>query len=199
MTDNRKGRILVALGAVCIIAAAVLLRHNLAEERRADEAARSVMPALAEKISGSRTARDNTAPARNADIGVVIDGERYLGFLSMPTLSLELPVLSEWDGLKLQNAPCRYSGSLSDGALVLGAHNYSYHFGTIAQLAAGDTVYFTDGNGDIHTYSVVLTETLDPNETERMVDTDYPLTLFTCTYGGAHRITVRLRQADMGN
>ena len=149
------------------------------------------MPAIVQGIAEARAVRTNTAPARDPDIGVEADGERYLGFLSLPSLSLELPVLYDWDGVKLQSAPCRYSGSLAAGALVLGAHNYSYHFGGIAELAPGDAVYFTDGNGDIHAYTVALTETLDTEEVDAMIDTDYPLTLFTCTYGGARRVTVR--------
>ena len=144
MTSKRAGRVLIALGALCIIAAAVLLCHNRAEERRADDAAQSAMPAIVQGIAEARAVRTNTAPARDPDIGVEADGERYLGFLSLPSLSLELPVLYDWDGVKLQSAPCRYSGSLAAGALVLGAHNYSYHFGGIAELAPGDAVYFTD-------------------------------------------------------
>lgn len=191
MTSKRAGRVLIALGALCIIAAVVLLCHNRAEERRADDAAQSAMPAVVQGIAEARAVRTNTAPARDPDVGVEAEGERYLGFLSLPSLSLELPVLYDWDGVKLQSAPCRYSGSLAAGALVLGAHNYSYHFGGIAELAPGDAVYFTDGNGDIHAYTVALTETLDPDEVNAMIETDYPLTLFTCTYGGARRVTVR--------
>lgn len=135
MASKRAGRVLIALGALCIIAAAVLLCHNRAEERRADDAAQSAMPAVVQGIAEARAVRTNTAPARDPDSGVEADGERYLGFLSLPSLSLELPVLYDWDGVKLQSAPCRYSGSLAAGALVLGAHNYSYHFGGIAKLA----------------------------------------------------------------
>lgn len=169
--------------------------HNRAEERRADEAAQVAMPAVVRGIAAAREARASTAPARDPDVGIEADGEKYLGFLSLPSLSLELPVLFDWDGLKLQSAPCRYSGSLASGALVLGAHNYSYHFGGISKLAVGDTVYLTDGNGDIHAYTVALTETLDPDAVDAMINTDYPLTLFTCTYGGARRVTVRCNAA----
>ena len=195
MAGKRAGRALIALGALCILAAAVLMWHNRAEERRADEAAQVAMPAVVRGIAAAREARASTAPARDPDVGIEADGEKYLGFLSLPSLSLELPVLFDWDGLKLQSAPCRYSGSLASGALVLGAHNYSYHFGGISKLAVGDTVYLTDGNGDIHAYTVALTETLDPDAVDAMINTDYPLTLFTCTYGGARRVTVRCNAA----
>lgn len=196
MTAKRAGRALIALGALCVLAAGVLLRHNRAEERRADEAAQSAMPAVVRSVAAARESRTNTASARDPDVGVEADGERYLGFLSLPSLSLELPVLYNWDDAKLQTAPCRYSGSIASGALVLGAHNYSHHFGGVSRLAVGDAVYLTDGNGDIHAYAVALTETLEPDEVDAMTDTDYPLTLFTCTYGGAHRVTVRCAAAE---
>ena len=76
MTSKRAGRVLIALGALCIIAAVVLLCHNRAEERRADDAAQSAMPAVVQGIAEARAVRTNTAPARDPDVGVEAEGER---------------------------------------------------------------------------------------------------------------------------
>ena len=40
-------------------------------------------------------------------------------------------------------------------------------------------------------YEVTATEVLNPTAVEDMTSGEYDLTLFTCTYGGENRITVR--------
>ena len=40
-----------------------------------------------------------------------VDGQRYIGVLRIPALSLELPVISEWSYSGLKESPCRYIGS----------------------------------------------------------------------------------------
>lgn len=122
---------------------------------------------------------------------VMIDGYAYIGYVSVPALGLELPVMSEWDYDRLKIAPCRYSGSTKTDDLVLCAHNYARHFGNIKNLAAGDAVYFTDMDGEVRAYEVASVETLKPGDVEAMTDGSCGLTLFTCTYGGASRVTVR--------
>ena len=58
---------------------------------------------------------------------VEIDGYGYVGVLTIPTLELELPVMSEWDAARLKIAPCRYSGSTKTRDLVIAGHNYTTH------------------------------------------------------------------------
>ena len=40
-----------------------------------------------------------------------LDGEQYIGVLELPTLSLTLPVQSQWSYPALKVSPCRYAGS----------------------------------------------------------------------------------------
>ena len=109
-------------------------------------------------------------------------------------LGLSLPVMSEWSYPKLRVAPCRYWGSAYDDSLVILAHNYDRHFGRLQELAIGDPVQFIDADGVIYQYTVEKQEILEKPDVEKMVDSGYDLTLFTCTYGGRHRVTVRLRR-----
>lgn len=122
---------------------------------------------------------------------VEIDGYAYIGYLSIPALGLELPIMSQWDYERLKIAPCRYDGSTKSDDLVLLAHNYGKHFETLKNLVPGDEVYFTDMDDVISHYQVVTVEILTPNAVEEMVAGEYDLTLFTCTYGGQNRVTVR--------
>lgn len=122
-----------------------------------------------------------------------IDGQTYIGYLEIPTIGVTLPVMSDWSYPKLRIAPCRYWGTIYDGSLVIMAHNYERHFGRISSLNLGDPVQFVDAEGNIYRYVVAAQETLERRDMRRMIDNEYDLTLFTCTYGGAKRITVRLK------
>ena len=45
--------------------------------------------------------------------------------------------------------------------------------------------------GAVRRYTVAEVTTLEPTAVEQMTDSGYNLTLFTCTYGGKSRVTVR--------
>ena len=88
-------------------------------------------------------------------------------------------------------SPCRYEGSIYLDNMVICGHNYSTHFGTLKELDAGDLVFFTDMDGNLFEYAVAETEILQPTAVEEMTSGNWDLTLFTCTVGGATRVTVR--------
>ena len=71
----------------------------------------------------------------------------YIGYISIPKLELELPVMAEWDYDRLKIAPCRHFGSPESDDLVIAAHSYKNHFGRLGRLEAEDVVVFTDMEG----------------------------------------------------
>jgi sortase A len=121
-----------------------------------------------------------------------LDGYDYIGYLEIPTIGISLPVMSDWSYPQLRVSPCRFTGSAYENTMVIMAHNYDRHFGRLSSLNTGDPVQFVDAMGNIFRYIVAGQETLGPNDLLPMVENDYDLTLFTCTYGGASRVTVRL-------
>lgn len=127
---------------------------------------------------------------------VEIKGEKYIGYVSIPELNLELPVMADWSYRKLRKSPCHYTGSTKTDDLVIFAHNYSRHFGKLNRLSLGDEVIFTDMNGVVIEYQVVDTDELSPYAVEEMTAGEYDLTLFTCTYGGRARVTVRCDRVE---
>lgn len=120
-----------------------------------------------------------------------IDGWDYCGILEIPSLGLSLPIIDRWSYPALKVSPCRYYGSAYTDDLVLAAHNYSSHFGSLKDLVQGDCVTFTDMDGNVFEYRVVVIETLMPDDVEEMTNGQWDLTLFTCTIGGQYRVTVR--------
>lgn len=188
------------LGAVLLLAALSLLLWNRQEDRQAGESSERILSRVIGQIEENKT-EDHDPIDRAATEGpdqwdpamaeAEIDGYAYIGYLSIPALGLELPVMSEWDYTRLRIAPCRYAGSTKTDDLVIAAHNYTRHFGPIKDLTGGDAVYFTDMDGVVFAYEVEEVDVLQPTEVEEMVSGGFDLTLFTCTYGGKTRVTVR--------
>lgn len=124
---------------------------------------------------------------------VQVDEWKYIGVLQIPSLRLTLPVLHKWDYSRLRIAPCRYYGSVYKHNMVIAGHNYSVHFSPVRSIRLGADVYFTDVYGTRYHYRVSKTETVQPNDVERMVISNgqWELTLFTCNLGGATRFACR--------
>lgn len=122
---------------------------------------------------------------------ISVEENSYIGVLRIPSLALELPIISEWSYESLKTAPCRYSGSAYQDDLVICGHDYTSHFGRLKYLEAGDTAVFTDMDGNVFTYELAETEILQPTDTDEMESGGWSLTLFTCTIGGQSRLTLR--------
>lgn len=199
---KRKGTIWIVTGLLLIAAALCLTVYNIREETSAAAASAQIMgELLPEVIAGTEKTPVNTEKTEKEEIDLLlipempvkeIDGREYIAAISIPALELELPVFSTWDYTKLQIAPCYYSGSVYTDDFVVCAHNYYGHFGRIKTLTAGDSVIVVDMDGHVFNYEVSCVETLQPTAVEDMIKgDDWDLTLFTCTIGGATRVTVR--------
>lgn len=184
------GKLCMIIGAVLVVAALSLFLWNRYEDRQAEQSAGQMMEQVTEAIA--RNEDDFVPDPYDPEMTVVnIDGYGYIGYISMPTLNLNLPVMSEWDYTRLKISPCRYTGSTKTDNLVVAAHNYHRHFGGIKNLKSGDQVYFTDMDGVMTSYIVAEVDILGPTAVEEMTAGEFDLTLFTCTYGGQSRVTVR--------
>ena len=186
----------VALGVLCILSAVAIAVYNSIDASRAGEASQVLLQNL---DSATKQESLEQEPAHVIDnkalphemLTAKVDGYDCVGVLSVPVLELELPVLDDWDYEKLRVAPCRYFGNCSEPDFVIAAHNYDSHFGRLSLLQAGDLILFTDISDNIHCYEVVLLETLPGTATEAMISSGFDLSLYTCTPGGASRVTVR--------
>lgn len=144
--------------------------------------------------AGSNTSLDIPAYVLNPDMEMpveTIDNRDYIGILEVPSLNLALPIISDWSYPALKTAPCRYEGSAYQDSMILAGHNYKSHFGPLGNLKGGEQIIFTDVEGNVFYYEVVLKEVLTSTSVEEMQEEEWDLTLFTCTLGGQNRITIR--------
>ena len=198
---RKKSSILIITGLLLITAALSLTIFNLYDEYRAEQSVNQILSRMApqeDTLLEGEIPDYLLNPAMEMPVEI-IDGRDYIGTLQIPSLDLKLPVLSSWNYPNLRVAPCRYTGSAYQGNLIIAAHNYPSHFGNLKHLQEGETVLFTDADGNRFTYQVVVRETLEPtaiDEMESEEDGAWDLTLFTCTIGGQSRVTVRCVQVE---
>ena len=129
---KQEGLLLITIGLLLIAAALFLVSYNLYDELRAEQSARQAvtqldayLPAEAPSdsagdqeplVSDERTVIPDYVLSPNMEMSVeTINGIDFIGVLRIPTLELELPVISEWNYPNLKSAPCRYSGSAYHG------------------------------------------------------------------------------------
>ncbi len=209
------GKICMGLGLLLIAAALCLAGYSQWMEVQAAKNAQDALTSLEILIPSEGFHADEDASGQESgEIGAeageavtevteesgmtvaMIDGMDYIGIVEIPSLSLRLPVLSSWSEEKLKVAPCRYEGAVDTRDLIISGHSYKQHFRYIRNLVIGDAVIFTDMDGNRYEYKVCGTEVIPGNGVEQMSAGDWDLSLFTCTYNGSARHTVRCRLTE---
>lgn len=195
------GNILITLGVISVIGAGGLFLFNMHENNRQKEFSEGITGKIKSGITVESYPVINEVP--EGDGSVQKDHEEYFlevkdvdgylldGYLTIPSIDLEMAVFDTWNDEYLRMSLCRYYGSPYTDDLVIAGHNYRSSFGKLKDLEPGDEVYFTDMNGNITYYIVMETEVLDGTAVNEMIDGGWDLSLYTCTYGGQSRLTVR--------
>lgn len=192
-SNKKAGNIIMSLGIALVAVAFIWAGYNIIAESLAEKKSQQALSQMEldvietnpDEIPNYMLDRDIPMPIKT------INGRDYIGAVSIPALDVDLPVLSEWSYQNFRVAPCRYEGSAYKNDMILCAHNYRNHFGSLKYLTKGDRVYFTDMDKNKFTYEVMFVEVLDKGAVEELKSGEWDLTLFTCTYGGATRVVVR--------
>lgn len=200
---------MISVGLLLIVAALLLIIHNYKENRDAEDAASLRLELLREAIAERSEMNSQSENSHNVELmggntfGTIdemavvnLNGEEYIGYLTIPEANLELPVTAHWSEANLKKAICRHYGSIDEKNLVIAGHNYSSGFGKLRNLKISDQVYFTDMNGKTHKYIVEEIEILNADDIKKMIESDWELSLYTCTYNGKQRVTVRCKEAE---
>lgn len=201
---RKVGIVCIILGILCLLSSGGWIIHNALEAKHAEKAANALLQKVRKQIDVTKETAEEAPEKVFEEIApqemptIEVDGYECIGILSIPVLELELPILTDWNYEKLKIAPCLYHGSYYEGDFVIAGHNYEGHFKKLSQLQAEDLIVFTDVSGRERAYEVVLLETLPGNATEEMITAGFDLSLYTCTPGGASRVTVRCNAIKAG-
>lgn len=186
---KRVWTVVTVLGILFLAGAAGLTLWNFNTDQAAAEESRSLLTELAEAIP--EVEAQPVFPMENGMPVVEVEGQNYMGAINFPDLDRELPVLASYELEKLKTAPAVYHGTPQTGDLVICAHNYRSHFGSLQRLPIGAQVLLKAVDGNLYEYQVAATEVVSPFAVADVTSGEWDLTLFTCTLGGRTRYVVR--------
>lgn len=186
-SKTTKGVIFLLIGIILLFIAGGWYIYNLVEDNNAGKYANEILDQMSseQKLQNTQSTTSET---------VVIKGDSFCGRVIINKLGIELPIYDEWSYARLKTAPCRYMGSVATNDIIIAAHNYKSHFGSLNKLQIGDEIIFIDAQNTAHTYSVCELVTLDGTAVEDIQSGGWDFTLFTCTKGGKQRVTVRCQR-----
>lgn len=184
----------MVIGGLLLATALFLTCFNFYEEEKAYESSQKSLVNIQNSIKGNKciekTELETYDEETDAMRTVKIDGNDYIGYLSIPSLNRTLPILSEYNERTLQMAPCRQFGSVQNDDMVIAGHNYRTHFGGLFRLKNYDKIIFVNMDGEKTEYQVGIVDEIDPDSIDLVENSDWDLVLYTCTYGGKKRIMV---------
>ena len=199
---RKAGKLLMTIGLLLIAAAFLLMVYNIWESKKAENMSEEILNQITDGQDENVSSDDadekplyEIYPDMEMPV-LTIDGVDYIGILTVPSLGLELPVAGNWSYPNLRRSPCRYKGSAYSNDMIIAGHNYSRHFGGLKNLAIGEEISFRDVDGHIFQYQVDDIETIPGTAVEDMHAGEWDMTLFTCTYGGKSRVTIRCRKLE---
>ena len=150
-TDRIVRRLFVPVG-VCLLAAAIAslfwwqwgIRASEQKMQTCVQTIRTLIPQPQGAVPEQR--RDNTMPVLS------LDGTDFVGMLEMPRHGACVPVCADWGAVT--KYPCRFGGSVYDRTMQIGATSQKGQFDFYREISAGDTVFFTDAEGNRYSYAV---------------------------------------------
>jgi sortase A len=193
---RKLGIALMLLGLLLLAGSVGLLIFNQREADRAEAVSQELLPAVSEAIAQQQPQEPQptlplpTEPAAPRMKAVEVDGHLCVGYLSIPRLKLELPVLAECTDANLKISPCLFTGTTMEDDLTIAGHNYRRHFGPIRRLKPGNDVIFVDMDGNVIHYQVAAVDAVSPTAAEEVTSGQFDLALITCTYGGKTRLVI---------
>jgi sortase A len=196
MKDKRRivSNILLITGLLLLLGAGGLYFYNLSESNDYEQEAVKLITRVKSEIPLVENREKDTPIIQSTLETKLIEGDNYDGYLTIPAINLEMAVYDTWNDSYLRKSICRYYGSPYTHDLIIAGHNYKTGFGKLRELKPGDEVFFTDMGGNTIKYEVKQTEVIDGTDINGMMSGGWDLSLYTCTYGGEARFTVRCSQ-----
>lgn len=168
-------KFLIIIGSCLLVASFVIFllwQWNIyAYEQKANECVSVIREIISEPqgaILGER--RDNAMATLS------INGTDVVGLLELPQHESVLPVCADWGNPS--KYPCRFDGSIYDRTMQIGATTQSGQYDYYRNISVGDSVLFTDMEGNRYSYSVSDICYEKNADQSTLKHTDSALTLF---------------------
>lgn len=179
---KRQGRfpwnsVLMVLGFLLIIGAVALMVLGQISQgsaaQRAEALVREIRRLTPPVHRGTVYDRANTAMA-----AMEVEGMDFVAILDIPGCGRELPVFGHWETGKIPSFPCRYTGSIYDGSLIIGGSDNAGQFDFMKVISISDSVSITDMTGARYGYTVTDIRVTRDVSTGSLRSQDADLVLF---------------------
>ena len=179
---NKKGKSLLIVGILFVVMSMLLTIHfeyeQVYSKIKSDDTMKQILNKTIDNKENIKT--------------IEINGLEYIGYLVIPSLELNLPVTKEYTPYSLKISPSIYYGSIESNNLVICGHAYRNIFGNLYKWPLiWDEGWVVDVNNKSYKYEVELIEELGSTDIKEMVESDFDLTIYTCTNDNLRRVTVR--------
>lgn len=125
---------------------------------------------------------------------------KIIGKLTIPTLDIDYPIISETTDELLKISITKYWGANPNqvGNMVITGHNYktTKFFSKLNKIKLGDKIYIEDLSGRKMEYNVYKTDIIDPYDnscTSQKTNGNIEITLITCYNNDENRFIVKAR------
>ncbi len=193
---NKLSITLMGTGIILVLSSVIIVALNIKKIYISSKNSKIILKDIQLQIN--KIENNNISCIANNELNlksISIKNNEYVGILSIPEINIELPVINNLTYDNLDIAPCLYYEDNVSDKLIIAAHNYPSHFGNIKNLNIGDYVILKNAENIDFVYQVIQTEILENDDIENMISgDDWNLTLFTCTFSGLERVTVRCRE-----
>ena len=168
-------KICIFVGACLLVGAIVTLalwRWNIySSEKQAQYYVSTLQELIPEPQNAAlEERRDNTMSVLS------VDGTDFVGIIELPQYESELPVCADWGNTS--HYPCRFSGSIYDGTMQIGATTQKGQYDFYRELSVGDTVIYTDMEGNRYTFAIKSLRYEKHADQAALQHEKAPLTLF---------------------
>ena len=168
-------KICILVGACLLVGAIVILalwRWNISNSEKQAQYYVSTLRALIPEPQNAvpEERRDNTMSVLS------VDGTDFVGIVELPRYASALPVCADWG--KTSKYPCRFSGSIYNGTMQIGATTQKGQYDFYRELSVGDTVSYTDVEGNRYTFVITSLRYEKHADQTALEYEDAPLTLF---------------------
>ena len=178
MKNQNKGviqKISLFTGAVLIVVAIIILvfwQCNIHfSVQRAEKYVQTILSSISMPQGAALEERkDNTMPILS------VDTADFVGILEMPRYKSALPVCADWGSVT--KYPCRFDGSIYNRTMQIGATTQKGQYDFYREICVGDTVIFTDMEGNRYTYSITNLKYEKSAEKTVLEQEESALTLF---------------------
>ena len=142
---KKTGYIFIFTGIIFIVLSFAMILYNYYNDKKAEKGSKEIYNEIDKSIS------ENTKEVSEINI----NGNKYIGILKIPKLSLELPIMSDCNYKNMKISPCKYYGSMLTNDLVICAHAYKSLFGRLKELSINDLVVFIDINNNYYVFTIL--------------------------------------------